>query len=1506
MQTVSIALQAVMDAGINNNPNDPTRDWCTVYEFYEHDYVPDPTNGFEPANATKRFAHINLTWNSLAYIREAQSRSDTSRFVSKTANQATATFSNVDRVMSAWIASTDVEGMYFVIRELSRSVTDSSIVLFSGRIKKPVEFNRIDATFYGESILGAFDNIQVPGRTYSPDDPDGRQPSDPLFKGFRIVALHGSFDRTRTETRRKFLIFRKTVEVHYSDSWSSRDATPLGNPVQECFGRVQAELTPIAFADIGGAAKGLWVASNGKISAVDNIRNPEDPNRQPNNITVHLGDPGGTGTNAQIAGQPANTGDQQFPGAGFFSDTAYIGAGIPNGDPESVEDIVTVIAIIRGRLVPLPDGSGDFSLTGWTDSGPYLTRFLLTDDEFGMLDPAFVADPACIETADFCAEPINDSANSERVFIPNTDLPQAGTAFHLHRSTGRIDARSILFYDFGTGTEPELLDADYEGFDETDIPGTFSLITRLQGRYTTNFIITEKVNLSDLLYDTVMRSYRGYLVVNSKGQIEPRCEKQGDNALLRSSSIVGATSIAVDDVEWWKTNLLLRGKVVLGNNLPSGVTTSEVRKVTNAQYSTAGNSITLVAGVTGTITATASGATLSGGSTSVAASGGVTIGGSPAPGDIVTVTIDGIAIQHVLEPYDTTGTVARMLMYRINANTRLKRYIKASWVDSTPNLVTIKSKLGTLTLAEALVYAHTGPTASPTVAPTLTPGSGGSLPAGTLYAAYSYETSIGETYVSPVQSVVVTLNQKITTSTISPPAGSTVNWYLSVEAGSTELAYVDNNNGAALDILALPDPDAPRTPLYNNTAEECLRVMMSFSDAGKNADGTVSVKLKQAGLTRNNINKNSFKWPLGGKQSSINQAIIEYVDASNDFAKTTATINDKARQTKVGKPTPIKINGAAIDNYNQAYRIANAALAKNSEGNWFGSLTTSDPNAMLLEEGDLFCASDESGGFVNIVLRVEEATVHADRSTTITGRLYSTEMFSDYVRKRTISLPTTLKYVQTRPSVFELVNGPPIRDEDGQTPGLYGFSTFDDSVLGDYRGSALYADYGDKYKKQADFDAIATMGTCGTILPTVSNAGWDRTSTLDVTLIHGTLESKTEEELRADSKVNLVAIGNKTDGYEYVQFSDVIDNGRGSYTIGTFIRGAYGTDDIRMAHHADDNFILMDAAKFIPIDPLRLDTEYPYKAVTRNENVSDAISKNFTWDGGTVRTLAPTNVNGDRDSINNLLIRLTRQSRYGHGLKPFSDVPLGEEVEKYLVRIMNGSSFILPSGKERSIEVFRDEPQPAALVTYASDAGKFDYIDENTLSVSGTDININARALQDIRQAENFVEATLSAGGDASASLGLVDKYSLENKYSIYILGGLASGIYVKIGSDPLEFVADRPTSGVARCRIQLTGKGVNFYVEYSGDGTPPVYVSSVAPSYPLTPVVIVESGSSGGGGGAAHAEKVILTTKGDPMTTYFASQQAEDGFTPGDPVKMRVYEVSSVVGAGAYREVTL
>ncbi|PYS48270.1 MAG: hypothetical protein DMF68_13575 [Acidobacteria bacterium] len=995
-----------------DDPN-PVRKPCDLFEFYAHDYTPPAGGGFDPAQAVQRFAAIDISYGGEVYMRKVVSRGTIQKVRGQQANTVSVTFSNVDsdRYLAFWAQTQQIEGMWLVIRYVERDITGQSAILIVGRAGKPSTINNGEFSLDATTEIGNL-NQQMPPRSFLAYDSLGRDPSDPEYEGYRFVNLpHAEFTQPSKVPSTSFFgrLFGKTNTVYTTYQYSGVDATPYGNPLPEVFGRCQMPLTPFLWLDRGLYIIYNMAACNGPIDAIINIKSRTQGISDPLNSfatppappEIHLGDKGGTGTNA--------SGWIQFPTAGVFSHTAGISAGSTGERPETAAVVPEITAIIKGRKIALPDGAGvyasmeDETAWKWSDNPVHITRFILT--KFMGIRAALIEDAANIRTAQKCDAPVIDRTNGEQIIVTSSAASLAR-----FRSTGILNALQMRRYRLGEDvSDPVLLEQDPDGFwdpgdsDPPDIPTVFTVQSFLRVRYNFNAPVSDRVKAYDYLFKTLYQAFRGYHIMNASGRLEIRMEDVGDNGLLRTDIAAGATRIPIDDVTAWAYDLSQR--ILIGY---PGSIESEVRFPLSFEWTTDANAITLAVASVG-VGAAASGATLAGGDATHQASATVTLSGVAGAGGSVSITINGITAGYQLTSDDTLASAALMLVQAMLAETRIARFIDASAAGA---VVTIKAKWGVLVVAP-LAFAHKAATSSPASAPVLTAASG-TMKAGTYLVGYTFVNPVGETTLSPLASLTISDNQAIHVGAIGalPSGVEHASIYMSESPGSPVLLFATDTDGSSgFTMNGLPSKDNAPSPPFNSTAEEVLRVAMSFADNTQGAS-----ILAQAALTRANILTNTYNFPLGSEQTSINQITGQFRDAKNDFALTPFKVNDPVHQALVGQENSMELDLTGVDNWNQASRLSNLALAKYRDGDWFNALKTWTGEALLLEEDDIIASSSDSGGHVNVTTRIESISISPQWQVSINrARRYASSMHRDSARQHVIPLPTTLRYSTAAP-----------------------------------------------------------------------------------------------------------------------------------------------------------------------------------------------------------------------------------------------------------------------------------------------------------------------------------------------------------------------------------------------------------------------------------------------------------------------------------------------------------
>jgi hypothetical protein len=168
------------------------------------------------------------------------------------------------------------------------------------------------------------------------------------------------------------------------------------------------------------------------------------------------------------------------------------------------------------------------------------------------------------------------------------------------------------------------------------------------------------------------------------------------------------------------------------------------------------------------------------------------------------------------------------------------------------------------------------------------------------------------------------------------------------------------------------------------------------------------------------ILKDSFEWPLGGRQSTYNQFSITYQDSVQDSQSINVLENDYDHQEATNQINKLDVaGGECVDNYHQADRLLLAARYKYREGDFFVQFQTAGL-AMLLEEGDLILVNHSSmRSFQNYLYRIEELSINQDHRVTITARLYADTQYPEQPVPKTIPL--------TRSNDWQTAIAPPVR-----------------------------------------------------------------------------------------------------------------------------------------------------------------------------------------------------------------------------------------------------------------------------------------------------------------------------------------------------------------------------------------------------------------------------------------------------------------------------------------------
>lgn len=517
---------------------------------------------------------------------------------------------------------------------------------------------------------------------------------------------------------------------------------------------------------------------------------------------------------------------------------------------------------------------------------------------------------------------------------------------------------------------------------EGQLPGLGRFTTR---RYTSNVVVSEQMNANDFLHDVLFPSARMFMTQDENGKISFKNKKPVPYAFVTEALSVAETALDVDNVADWIHNI---------NNwllISPHTTKSEIRTVTAAVYTTDQNSATLSS--TGGIFSIVGFSGCDGADTPATAT--IEVTGTGSPPVACSITLEGTAFLFTTNADDTRASIAEYIAGVIKSHPSFWR--RFSVVFDGAETVTLTAKFGTLTLDTGLTFAKDAPLANPVTAPTLAAsGSGTVLTAGAYAVACSAINAVGETLTTKFKSITITAGQQIDVTTYTLPSGATaLRWYVSPENSSPKLRFLVENNGTGFAITTLPLLTAALPPDLNRTGAEVMRVAAVFSDREET----------RASSSRSNVIQASFEYILGNREKTVNRIDLKYRDKDQDWRLITLSLRDDASIAKTKKTSPLDVNGQAIDNVDQAYRIASGLLAEKQDADFFYKWSATR-EALLLQEGDVVAITDDGSGVVNFPVMIEQLGFQIDTASmpqaSFTARKYASNLYDDSIVERTI------------------------------------------------------------------------------------------------------------------------------------------------------------------------------------------------------------------------------------------------------------------------------------------------------------------------------------------------------------------------------------------------------------------------------------------------------------------------------------------------------------------------
>ncbi len=227
---------------------------------------------------------------------------------------------------------------------------------------------------------------------------------------------------------------------------------------------------------------------------------------------------------------------------------------------------------------------------------------------------------------------------------------------------------------------------------------------------------------------------------------------------------------------------------------------------------------------------------------------------------------------------------------------------------------------------------------------------------------------------------------------------------------------------------------------------------------------------------------------------------------------------------------------------------------------------------------------------------------------------------------------------------------------------------------------ALYGSDSDaNYQLNHLIEARARVGVTKGALAPARPGLIDRGEGLMVQMLSGQLESVSDDALLGGA--NLCAIGDGTpEGWEVMQFRDAELVATDTYILRHRLRGQLGTEDAMSSPWPKGSYIvLLDGT------PGQIDLTDAARRRARHYRVGpagrtlDDPSYQYAviaFEGIGLRPLSPVHLRASVDTTGDTTIRWIRRTRIDGDRWETPDVPLGEESEQYIVRVLSGVALL--------------------------------------------------------------------------------------------------------------------------------------------------------------------------------------------------------------------------------------
>ena len=272
-------------------------------------------------------------------------------------------------------------------------------------------------------------------------------------------------------------------------------------------------------------------------------------------------------------------------------------------------------------------------------------------------------------------------------------------------------------------------------------------------------------------------------------------------------------------------------------------------------------------------------------------------------------------------------------------------------------------------------------------------------------------------------------------------------------------------------------------------------------------------------------------------------------------------------------------------------------------------------------------------------------------------------------------MPMVEPIVPTRPVTAALPVWPVIMDlpllrgdEDAEAPWVAATAVPWPGQVAVYGSSA-----GSSWGYEVELSRRATMGETLAELNAAESGVWDRGTNFEVRLTSGALSSISDQALFSGGNVALIGNPSISD-WEVFQFRDATLIDQDTWALSMRLRGQRGTDGIMPASWPVGSTIVFldEALRQIPIAPSQRGVERGYRIGPASKPVDHPAYQTLTHvaNGIGLRPYRPVHMHARRLVNSDIQISWVRQTRIDGDFWDALDVPVGEAVEGYQLRVV--------------------------------------------------------------------------------------------------------------------------------------------------------------------------------------------------------------------------------------------